>query len=33
MPPFTYLFNGNDKGDAEYLYSFQAPVKRFKSPD
>ncbi|XP_065618771.1 dihydropyrimidinase isoform X1 [Quercus suber] len=33
MPPFTYLFNGIDKGDAEYLSSLRAPVKRFKSAD
>ena len=33
MPPFTYLLNGIDKGDAEYLSSHRAPVKRFKSTD
>ncbi|KAK4607448.1 hypothetical protein RGQ29_001333 [Quercus rubra] len=33
MPPFSYLFNGIDKGDAKYLSSLQAPVKRFKSTD
>ncbi|KAK4590937.1 hypothetical protein RGQ29_021222 [Quercus rubra] len=33
MPPFAYLFNGIDKGDAEYLSSLRAPVKRFKSTD
>ena len=33
MPPFSYLFNGIDKGDAKYLSSLQAPVKQFKSTD
>ncbi|XP_059665414.1 dihydropyrimidinase [Cornus florida] len=28
MPPFSYLFNGIDKADANYLSSLQAPVKR-----
>ncbi|GMY16004.1 dihydropyrimidinase [Fagus crenata] len=33
MPPFGYLFNGIDKGDANYISSLKAPVKRFKSTD
>ncbi|XP_021901123.1 dihydropyrimidinase-like [Carica papaya] len=28
MPPFSYLFNGIDKADANYLSSLKAPVKR-----
>lgn len=31
MPPFSYLFDGIDKADANYLSSLRAPVKRFKS--
>lgn len=31
MTPFNYLFDGIEKADENYLSSFQAPVKRFKS--
>ncbi|CAI9768608.1 unnamed protein product [Fraxinus pennsylvanica] len=31
MQPFSYLFDGIDKADAEYLSSLRAPVKRFKT--
>lgn len=31
LPPFSYLFDGIDKAEANYLSSLQAPVKRFKS--
>ncbi|XP_074321229.1 dihydropyrimidinase [Silene latifolia] len=31
MPPFSYLFDGIDKADSNYLSSLHAPVKRFKS--
>jgi dihydropyrimidinase len=31
MPPFSHLFDGIDKVDAEYLSSLKAPVKRLKS--
>ncbi|KAM7523449.1 hypothetical protein LguiA_013351 [Lonicera macranthoides] len=31
MRPFSYLFDGFDKADANYLSSLQAPVKRFRS--
>ncbi|XP_010536139.1 PREDICTED: dihydropyrimidinase [Tarenaya hassleriana] len=31
MPPFSYLFDGIDKSDANYLSSLRAPVKRSRS--
>ncbi|GAB2287086.1 dihydropyrimidinase [Dionaea muscipula] len=31
MPPYSYLFGGIDKTDANYLSSLKAPVQRFKS--
>ena len=31
MQPFSYLFDGIDKADSEYLSSLNAPVNRFKS--
>ncbi|XP_031268287.1 dihydropyrimidinase-like isoform X1 [Pistacia vera] len=31
MRPFSYLFDGIDKADAQYLSSLGAPVKRFTS--
>lgn len=31
MRPFSYLFDGIDKADANYLSSLQAPVKRFRA--
>lgn len=31
MPPFSYLFDGIEKSDANYLSSLRAPVKRPKS--
>ncbi|KAJ8446839.1 hypothetical protein Cgig2_016149 [Carnegiea gigantea] len=31
MAPFSYVFDGIDKADSNYLASLRAPVKRFKS--
>lgn len=31
MPPFSYLFSGIDKIDAQYLSSLRAPVQRSKA--
>lgn len=31
MPPFSYLFNGIDKVDANFLSSLRAPVNRFSA--
>ncbi|KAM7523447.1 hypothetical protein LguiA_013349 [Lonicera macranthoides] len=31
MRPFSYLFDGFDKADANYLSSLKAPVKRFRA--
>ncbi|XP_044483348.1 dihydropyrimidinase-like [Mangifera indica] len=31
LPPFSYLYDGIDKADAQYLSSLQAPVKRSTS--
>ncbi|XP_013606352.1 PREDICTED: dihydropyrimidinase [Brassica oleracea var. oleracea] len=31
MPPFSYLFDGIEKSDANYLSSLRAPVKRVRS--
>lgn len=31
MPPFSYLFDGIDKIESEYLSSLRAPVERFKA--
>ena len=31
MAPFSYVFDGIDKADSNYLASLRAPVQRFKS--
>lgn len=31
MPPFSYLFDGIEKSDANYLSSLRAPVKRVRT--
>jgi len=31
MAPFSYVFDGIDKADSNYLASLQAPVKRSRS--
>ncbi|KAL6202701.1 hypothetical protein ACLB2K_026406 [Fragaria x ananassa] len=31
MPPFSYLFDGMDKADANYMSSLKAPVKRLRT--